>query len=80
MHVVACASAGIMCVQPGFFLCSCTPKYLVTQVRSEKRLKDIANFLALQVEELPPLQTAPSQPRVFETWLPSKLIKNYNWR
>ena len=50
------------------------------QVRSEKKMKAVANFLSLQVEELPPLESAPDLPRVFETWIPSKIIKNYNWR
>ena len=50
------------------------------QVMSEKKMKDVAMFLTNQAEELPPLQNAPDEPRHFETWLPSKLIKSYNWR
>jgi len=50
------------------------------QVRSEKKMKDVALFLTNQAEELPDLESEPGEPRRFETWLPSKLIKNYNWR
>lgn len=49
-------------------------------VTSEKRMKDVALFLTNQAEELPDLESEPGEPRHFETWLPSKLIKNYNWR
>lgn len=36
--------------------------------------------MALEVEGLPHLETAPDEPRLFETWLPSKVIKAYSLR
>ncbi|KAA6421770.1 MAG: hypothetical protein FRX49_08381 [Trebouxia sp. A1-2] len=49
-------------------------------VASQRRMKDVALFLTNQVEELPDLESEPGERRHFVTWLPSKLIKNYNWR
>lgn len=50
------------------------------QVHSAKRMKKVADFMALEVERLPPLEGEPDQPRLFETWLPSKVIKAYSLR
>jgi len=49
-------------------------------VLSQKKMKDVALFLTNAVEDLPPLESAPHEQRHFETWIPSKLIKSYNWR
>lgn len=43
-------------------------------------MKAVAQFMALEVEGLPHLETAPDEPRLFETWLPSKVIKAYSLR
>ena len=40
----------------------------------------MAAFMALEVEGLPHLETEPDEPRLFETWLPSKVIKAYSLR
>ena len=50
------------------------------QVPSQKRMKAVAQFMALEVEGLPHLETEPDEPRLFETWLPSKVIKAYSLR
>lgn len=50
------------------------------QIKSAKKMKDVALFLTNEAGKLPGLESSPDEPRTFETWLPSKLIKNYNWR
>ena len=50
------------------------------QVHSAKRMQKVADFMALEVAQLPPLPDDPDQPRLFETWLPSKVIKAYSLR
>lgn len=55
--------------------------HVLKQVNSEKSMKNVANFLAQQVTQLSPLEgTSPRDVREFEVWLPSKIIKAYNWR
>ena len=36
--------------------------------------------MTLEVEGLPNLESAAEEPRLFETWLPSKVIKSYSLR
>lgn len=36
--------------------------------------------MSLEVEGLPKLASDPEEPRLFETWLPSKVIKSYSLR
>ena len=50
------------------------------QVNSEKSMKHVARFIASQVAELPGLDGTFKEPRQFDVWLPSKIIKSYNWR